>query len=75
MATSAQIAANQANAQLSTGPRSDDGKERSSRNSTRHGMCSKDLVILPGEEDEFAGLLEGLSNELAPEGQIEEIVF
>jgi len=75
MATPAQIAANQANAQLSTGPRSDEGKQRSSRNSTCHGMCSKDLVILPGEEDEFAQLLEGLSDELAPVGQIEEVVF
>ena len=75
MATPAQIAANQANAQFSTGPRSGDGKQRSSRNSTQHGMCSKDLVILPGEEDEFSELLEGLSNELSPVGQIEEVVF
>ncbi len=33
----------------STGPRSDEGKERSSRNATRHGLCSERPVI-PGED-------------------------
>ena len=75
MSTAAQITANQANAQHSTGPRSDEGKLRSSRNATRHGLSGKDLVILPGEEDEFAQLLENLSTELLPEGQLEEVLF
>lgn len=75
MSTSAQVLANQANSQHSTGPRSADGKKRSSKNATRHGICSKDLVILPGEEDEFALLLKGLSNELDPAGHLEEVLF
>src|SRR5260370_28076864 len=33
----------------STGPRSDEGKERSSLNATRHGLCS-DRPIIPGED-------------------------
>jgi hypothetical protein len=32
----------------STGPRSDEGKERSSLNATRHGLCS-DRPVIPGE--------------------------
>jgi hypothetical protein len=33
----------------STGPRSDEGKERSSLNATRHGLCS-DRPVIPGED-------------------------
>ncbi len=33
----------------STGPRSDDGKERSSLNATRHGLCS-DRSVIAGED-------------------------
>ena len=49
MATPAQIAANLANSQKSTGPKSADGKARSSRNSFKHGLYSKHLV-LPNED-------------------------
>lgn len=38
MATEKQIAANRANAKKSTGPKSAAGKERSSRNSIKHGL-------------------------------------
>ena len=49
MATAAQIQANQHNAQLSTGPRTAEGKARSAANSTRHGFCSQS-VLLPGDD-------------------------
>jgi hypothetical protein len=48
MATPAQVAANQANSQNSTGPKSSEGRAQSSRNSFKHGLYAKDLV-LPGE--------------------------
>ena len=38
MSSQAQIAANRANAQLSTGPRTEEGKAASSRNAYRHGL-------------------------------------
>jgi hypothetical protein len=38
MATAKQIAANRANARLSTGPKSDTGRFNSSRNAFRHGL-------------------------------------
>jgi hypothetical protein len=40
MATPAQIAANQANARLSTGPRTPEGKAAVSRNAVKHGFAS-----------------------------------
>jgi hypothetical protein len=49
MATPAQVTANRANAQSSTGPRSVEGKAASSRNSLKLGLYAKS-VIIPGED-------------------------
>ena len=51
MATAAQQRANEENAQHSTGPRSAEGKQRSSQNALRHGLCALDPLI-PGEDPE-----------------------
>ena len=40
---------NRENAQHSTGPRTDQGKQRSALNGTRHGLTSQ-VVVLPGED-------------------------
>ena len=49
MSTSAQIAANQKNAQLSTGPTSDTGKTKSSMNAVKTGLTGR-TVLLPGDD-------------------------
>jgi hypothetical protein len=49
MATQAQILANRANAQKSTGPRSDEGKAASRFNALKHGLDAQS-IILPGED-------------------------
>ena len=51
MSTTAQIAANRANAQFSTGPRTDEGKAASARNSYRHGLFAA-VDSLPAAERE-----------------------
>ena len=58
----ARLAANRANAQKSTGPKTDEGKERSRSNSYKHGMTGAG-VVLDGEdaaavERRFAGFQE-----------------
>lgn len=50
MASAAQIAANVANAQHSTGPRTDTGKAASSQNALKHGLNAR-AVLLPGEDE------------------------
>ncbi len=60
-ATPAQQSANQQNAQHSTGPRTEEGKAKSSRNSSTHGLCGTRFRLLhfesQGEYDELeAGL-------------------
>ena len=49
MSTRAQKSANSANAQLSTGPRTEEGKQKASRNSAKHYMTAKQLIV-PGED-------------------------
>jgi len=48
MATAAQIEANRRNAQRSTGPKSDEGKDRVRRNALKHGMAARTVMpVLP----------------------------
>jgi hypothetical protein len=49
MSTAAQIAANQKNAQLSTGPSSESGKAKSSLNAVKSGLTGR-TVLLPSED-------------------------
>ncbi|MCU1257860.1 MAG: hypothetical protein JWO80_745, partial [Bryobacterales bacterium] len=44
-ATAAQLSANRANSESSTGPRTEAGKSRSSQNALRHGLASGRLII------------------------------
>jgi hypothetical protein len=69
MATSAvQIQANRANAQLSTGPRSDEGKRASSSNSTTSGLTSAKIFVRTDEQAEFDQFESALLDELKPAG-------
>ena len=71
MATPAQITANRANAQLSTGPRSADGKAASSRNALKFGIHARSLVI-PGEDpEELEELASEYERDLVPVGAVE----
>jgi hypothetical protein len=57
MATEAQIKANQENVKKSTGPLTEEGKQRSSMNAMTHGIFST-IPLLPGENLEQFKLLE-----------------
>jgi ribosomal protein L17 len=71
MSTAAQIVANRANAQHSTGPRSVEGKAASSRNALKFGIHAKSLVI-PGEDpEELEELTRDYERDLAPVGAVE----
>ena len=74
MISSAQIAANQANAQRSTGPKTPEGKAISCRNNFKHG-CSGAFTVLPWEsQDEFEMLVGSLRDEHKPSGVTEMIL-
>ena len=75
MASPAQITANRANAKNSTGPVTDEGKQRSSRNSTSHGLTSKEVSMPAGLAAEFEALRAGLQADLNPETPIQVVFF
>jgi hypothetical protein len=67
MATPNQIAANQQNAQLSTGPATPAGRERSSQNSTVHGFTGKRLIVKPGEAEAYHKHVQAYLDEFEPD--------
>ena len=57
MATEKQIEANQRNARLSTGPKTETGRRRSRLNATKHGRNAKVVLsVLPQEDPEELAL-------------------
>ena len=74
MSTAAQTAANRANAEHSTGPRTEEGRAASSRNNFRHGFAGA-FHLLPSEDEaEFQSLLTALRLEHQPATPTENIL-
>jgi hypothetical protein len=66
---------NRANAQLSTGPRTEEGKARSSQNALKHGLTSQQLVISPEERQAFDDLQARHYAEIEPRGALQQTFF
>ena len=75
MATEKQIASNRANAQFSTGPRTEAGKAASSRNHLSHGLAARGFLVLPSMTEAFTQLEAGLRQDLLPSGTLQEVLF
>ena len=69
------LAANAANAQHSTGPRTPEGKARSSQNARTHGLTARDLVIAPDELEEFEELRNDYQASVQPQDAIQQSEF
>jgi hypothetical protein len=71
MLTEKQLAANRANALRSTGPRSEEGRRRSSLNACRHNLTGQ--VTAMSEEDRIAhdAFSAAMIKAMAPEGALE----
>src|SRR6266436_798929 len=73
--TPKRLAANAANAQHSTGPRTPEGQARSSQNARTHGLTARDLVIAPNELEEFEELRSDYQTAVQPQDAIQQSVF
>ena len=69
--TPAQLAANRANALLSTGPRTSAGLEKSSRNALKSGLTGRTVLLPTDDVAEYAAFLAELQADLKPVGQLE----
>lgn len=70
------LAANQKNAQKSTGPRTVVGKTTSSWNALKHGLLSRRLMQLNDQNaKDFSHVLASLQQDLEPVGTLEQILL
>lgn len=68
-------AANRANAAKSTGPRTPEGKRRSSRNARRSRFLASSLLIDHESRDRFNNLLHSLNATYAPQDSVEQVLI
>jgi hypothetical protein len=74
MLSDAQLAANKANAAFSTGPRTEPGKSRSSRNALTFGLFTLNDFVRENESEDYTKICTSLWTELSPEGTVEEFL-
>jgi hypothetical protein len=71
MASPAQLTANVANAQKSTGAKTEKGKHRTRLNAYRHGLTGQICLLTAGEHEAFEHHCTGIRESLAPVGALE----
>ncbi len=71
MTTKKQIEANRRNAKKSTGPKTEEGKAKSSMNALKHGLTSQRVWLNEEEKKDFHEFRLGLVDELEPLGPLE----
>src|ERR1700733_3056746 len=71
MATEQQIAANRLNAELSSGPKSPEGRKRSSTNAMRHGLTGQVTTMTDEDRTAHEKFSKALIQDLAPKGAME----
>jgi hypothetical protein len=73
MSSAAQVLANQANAQHSTGPVTEEGKSRVAENRVTHGLAGSEFRLLPWESpDQFAEFAASTRAEYNPQTREED---
>jgi hypothetical protein len=75
MATESQINANRQNAQLSTGPRTPEGKAASSANATKHGLSAGFRVLDNENQEEFDELIAEYHRTFKPANTHEQFLI
>ena len=72
MASAKQLAANRANAEKSTGPRTEAGKRIARMNSTTHGLSGHTVLKTPEQDATYKTYYHRLMPDLAPANAIEQ---
>ena len=68
----AKLEANRRNAARSTGPKTDAGKQRSSRNAVTHGLRAENLIMVDEDPQELADRKEAWTASILPRDDVEQ---
>jgi hypothetical protein len=71
MTSAKQLAANRRNAQLSTGPKTKNGKERSRRNALRHGLTAETVIGVLEDPRHYKAFEAAIVASYAPRSPVE----
>jgi hypothetical protein len=71
MSSLRQIEANRRNAGLSTGPVTDDGKERSRRNAVRHGLTAETVITTLEDAEDYEAFQMTVTADYDPQSAVE----
>jgi len=71
----AQLTANRANAQHSTGPKTEAGKQHSSQNALKHGLTAATPLVRDDEREAYAEFSRDLYTRILPAGALEDDLF
>jgi hypothetical protein len=74
MATDAQVNANTLNSQKSKGPTSVKGREKSARNSLKHGLTGSGAVLVDGDQEALEDCLQAYTAQFHPEAPHEFVL-
>jgi hypothetical protein len=72
--SAARLNANRQNAQLSTGPKTPEGKTVSSQNATKKALTGRTVLLPTDNADRYQAHVQAFFNEIAPEGQRETLL-
>ncbi len=70
LCSDAQLESNRKNAQMSTGPRSPEGKARSRENAYKHGLTGEGVVLPHEDAEQFDNLVDTLEAEMRPKNTL-----
>ena len=73
-ATAANLATSSSATRRATGPRTPQGKERSKFNARKHGLFSKAVLLQDESRADYDALLNGLMEDLQPQGKLEIVL-
>ena len=71
MTSTKQIEANRRNAQLSTGPQTEEGKRRSAQNAVRHGLTAETIIPTIEDAEDYQSFEEAVAASFEPENAVE----
>ena len=71
MSSLRQIEANRRNARLSTGPVTQEGKDKSRRNALRHGLTAETVIPALEDAEDYAGFEMAVTADFAPQSAVE----